>query len=79
MTALGVWTCRWRELRPISFGGITTVVGDVEQQGLSDLPADGNENGVGFVQGRRAGGLGAGGLGADGGGAYEMVDRSDRV
>lgn len=21
MTALGVWACRWRELRPIEFGG----------------------------------------------------------
>ncbi len=48
MTGLGVWTCRWRELRPISFGA----------------PAGDVENGeVGFLQGRSGAGMGADGVG----------------
>jgi protein SYS1 len=65
MTGLGVWTCRWRELRPISFGG---AVQDVET-GTSN-----GDVGVGFIQGRRGAGLGG-----DGVGVYEMVDRTEGV
>ncbi|KAG2412378.1 hypothetical protein HFD88_009935 [Aspergillus terreus] len=37
MTFLGVWACQWRELRPISFGGIA---GTGSTAGSSQPPAD---------------------------------------
>jgi len=69
---LGIWACRWRELKPISFGGGgATTGGDVEQpQAMMDIEANGGD-GVGFVQSIRN-------LGSDSG-AYEMVDRNETV
>ncbi len=38
MTVGGVWSCRWRELKPISFGGgATKGAGEYEM-----LPGEGN-------------------------------------
>jgi protein SYS1 len=74
MTVLGVWSCQYRELRPISFGGKAktpqagnTTEGSAENQ---------NEEGSGYTAGRGRG------RGRDGGGEYEMVrmnDNADRV
>ncbi|KAG4428327.1 hypothetical protein IFR05_016194, partial [Cadophora sp. M221] len=36
MTALGVWACQWRELRPITFGG------SAAQAATNDVPATGD-------------------------------------
>jgi protein SYS1 len=61
MTCLGIWACRWRELRPISFGGRgTNAVGG---NGLNEP----QEDEVGHSRGRGRG------RGRDGGGEYEMV------
>lgn len=76
--ALGTWGCRYRELRPISFGGIggrTTVpaMGGVDSgegsaggSGGGDAGLDGDEE-QGFSRGRGRG------RGRDGAGEYEMV------
>jgi hypothetical protein len=71
MTSLGVWTCQWRELRPINFGGSSTSndasnaqVSDGAQQNIGD-----EEQGFGRGRGR--------GRGRDGAGEYEMVTMKD--
>jgi protein SYS1 len=69
MTGLGVWSCRWRELRPINFGGGSAAVGE-GSAGSSTQPADSGAAGdeeQGFGRGRGRG------RGRDGGGEYEMV------
>lgn len=67
MAAGGVWACRWRELKPIQFGGkapppaaaaVTRRGGGAEEE---------EEGGAGFEMGRGRG------RGRDGGGEYEMV------
>jgi ABC-type nickel/cobalt efflux system permease component RcnA len=60
MTSLGIWACRWRELRPISFGGrgASTTAGGTEAQDVEE---------VGQSRGRGRG------RGRDGAGEYEMV------
>ena len=63
MTFLGIWSCQWRELRPISFGGnsgIATNSGEFDTENIN--PED-------VVYGRGRGR----GKGRDGGGEYEMV------
>jgi hypothetical protein len=77
MTSLGVYSCRWRELRPINFGSSTNVGGGgegVQPAGGSEMNGDGDgddlEQGYGRGRGR--------GKGRDGGGTYEMVGMSDK-
>jgi protein SYS1 len=76
LTGLGIWVCRWRELKPISFGSITGTVPATGDAFGTDVESGRHMNGtvgdegVGFIQGRRDGGPS---------GSYEMVDRSDRV
>lgn len=74
MTVLGIWACRWRELKPISIG-----VGASQQQqqqaGPSSRPhaETGNEaddDTQGFFMSR---GRGRGRNMPDGGGEFEMV------
>ena len=76
--ALGVWGCRWRELRPISFGGGGGGGGEVaasangtadvaDRDGGCDEGDDGDAE-QGFARGR-----GRGGRGRNGAGEYEMV------
>lgn len=63
MTALGVWACQWRELRPITFGGSAT-------QSTADVPVAGEAAGdeeMGYGRGRGRG------RGREGAGEYEMV------
>ncbi|KAG4416047.1 hypothetical protein IFR04_010810 [Cadophora malorum] len=63
MTALGVWACQWRELRPINFGGSAA-------QTTTDVPVAGEGAGdeeMGYGRGRGRG------RGRDGAGEYEMV------
>lgn len=77
--ALGVWGCRWRELRPIAFGGGG---GSTNKGGQQNGSAGGTgDNGEGSSrqgggEGDEEQGFGRGrgrGRGRDGGGEYEMV------
>jgi len=65
MTFLGVWSCQYRELRPINFGGskATTTNGDATTLNTTD--GGDEEQGYGRGRGR--------GRGRDGAGEYEMV------
>lgn len=67
MTFLGVWSCQYRELRPITFGGTgratTTQNRPVEPQQ--------DDEGTEYGNGRR-------GRGRDGAGQYEMVPIAER-
>lgn len=62
MTSLGVWSCQYRELQPIKFGGAARAAG---RSGATEAALE--EGGVGFVRGRGRD------AGRDGSGAYEMV------
>ena len=59
MVGGGVWACRWRELRPIEFGGAAAAAAKGKGR-------DGDE-GVGYLVGKGKGRR------RDGGGEYEMV------
>ena len=61
MTSLGIWACRWRELKPISIG-----IGGSSQQQAG--PSQTNTEAEGASRGR-----GRGRNMPDGGGEYEMV------
>jgi hypothetical protein len=65
MTALGVWSCQYRELRPINFGGssVQTSSGHAEE----NVHAEGQDLEQGYGRGRGRG------RGRDGAGEYEMV------
>lgn len=67
-TTLGIWGCRYRELRPISFGGSanTGSSGNGEGSSAAGAGGDGDEE-QGFTRGRGRT------RGRDGGGEYEMV------
>lgn len=69
MTSLGIWTCRYRELQPIKFGGRSAPqsVGTLNQSDASQA-----EEGSGYVRGSRRG------RGRDGAGQYEMVPVGER-
>jgi len=80
MAVGGVWACRWRELRPMSFGGGESGRGREGRGGgreISGGGADREEGGRGDGEeegGYEIGGKGRGrGRGRDGGGLYEMV------
>lgn len=72
--ALATWGCRYRELKPISFGGHggasatsnNTGAAGVSDNGARRLSGDGDEE-QGFSRGRGRG------RGRDGAGEYEMV------
>jgi len=71
MTTLGVYSCRWRELRPINFGGqsAATASGAVQNNGQTGA-GDGHEvadEESGYGRGSRRS------RGRDGAGEYEMV------
>ncbi len=81
----GVWACRWRELRPMSFGGGGRAErggaggsGVGERGGGREVRGEGGGAGDG-EEGYEMGGEGRGGegrekgRGRDGGGLYEMV------
>jgi len=61
MTFLGMWACRWRELKPIAFGG------KGKARAVTSTDGQGGEDGVGFDTGAGRG------RGRDGAGVYEMV------
>lgn len=68
MTSLGVYSCRWRELRPITFGGAAAAGGSSStQQADGAGAAEGGDEEQGYGRGRGRG------RGRDGGGEYEMV------
>jgi len=64
MTSLGVWTCQYRELRPINFGGAPQSTTGESSMAASTNEGD-EEQGYGRGRGR--------GRGRDGAGEYEMV------
>ena len=64
MTSLGVWSCQWRELRPINFGGNAGATSSAPRASGEAAEVD---NGVNHGRGRGRGN------GIDGGGEYEMV------
>jgi protein SYS1 len=68
MTSLGIWSCQWRELRPIIFGGSSTAQREPGSNAMaaSASEADDEEQGYGRGRGR--------GRGRDGAGEYKMVD-----
>lgn len=75
-TSLGIWGCRYRELKPISFGGnggVSTNNAGAGGNGEGSSAAAAGEDGhigdeeQGFSRGRGRG------RGRDGGGEYEMV------
>lgn len=83
--ALGVWGCRWRELRPISFGGVGggpagggrnaeqgggAAGGAPDENGHAGGPAPGEDEEMGLGGFSRGRGRGRG---RDGAGEYEMV------
>lgn len=65
MVGLGMWSCRWRELQPITFGGGAKTPAAVDGAGTIG-EQEGGSNGAGFPrsQGR--------GRGRDAAGVYEM-------
>lgn len=72
MTMGGIYACRWRELRPIIFGGGQAAAPRGDGAGPS-TPLSGETGGdeeAGFVRGSGRGR----GRGRDGAGAYEMVE-----
>ncbi|PYI25524.1 hypothetical protein BP00DRAFT_490845 [Aspergillus indologenus CBS 114.80] len=68
MTFLGIWACRWRELQPISFGGMSGSNNTGRAAGGSSQPqADGADESFSLSRGR-----GRGRNLPDGGDEYEM-------
>jgi len=74
MTSIGVWACRWRELRPINFGGVGgsitagAAVADSDLEAAASAAIEEDDAGsVGYGRGRGRG------RGRDGAGVYEMV------
>ncbi|PYI07484.1 hypothetical protein BO78DRAFT_89636 [Aspergillus sclerotiicarbonarius CBS 121057] len=87
MTFLGIWACRWRELQPISFGGIgggtsTGGAGGSAAGGGGGETQAGEEESFSFSlstgrgRGRGLGGVGGAGAGgsSSGGDEYELVE-----
>jgi hypothetical protein len=70
MTALGVWSCQWRELRPINFGGSSAAQGSGSETIAAKDAGEANDEEQGYGRGRGRG------RGRDGAGEYEMVDRN---
>lgn len=66
MTSLGVWSCQWRELRPINFGGSSSG-GTTTTENVEAGEREGGDDDQGFSRGRGRG------RGRDGVGDYEMV------
>lgn len=77
--AVGSWGCRYRELRPISFGGIgggTTAGGGTSSDVTGGGPGQHGGDGAPGVDGDEEQGFSRGrgrGRGRDGAGEYEMV------
>ena len=66
MTSLGIWSCQWRELRPINFGG----KGEAKRPTPDIGPVASDEHeGAGYGHGWGRGR----GRARDGAGEYEMV------
>jgi ABC-type nickel/cobalt efflux system permease component RcnA len=69
MTSLGVWSCQWRELRPINFGGSSAAQGSNSEIAAPTSTGEAGDEEQGYGRGRGRG------RGRDGAGEYEMVDR----
>lgn len=80
MTSLGIWSCRWRELQPIQFGGHADVNGGSGAGGQAGGDAEagsvaggGASRGDGIIGGLLNGRVW--GRGKDGGGVYELISK----
>lgn len=62
MTMGGIYACRWRELRPITFGGSAAAAP------RGEAAETGGDEEAGFIRGSNRG------MGRDGAGSYEMVE-----
>lgn len=71
MASLGVWSCQYRELRPINFGGNGGTSSNANNQ-TAENAAGGSEGVVGDEEEGFGRGRGRG-RGRDGAGEYEMV------
>jgi hypothetical protein len=68
MTSLGVWSCQYRELRPINFGGSSAAAtASASDNVMASSAAEGGDEEQGYGRGSRRG------RGRDGAGEYEMV------
>lgn len=76
MTSLGVWTCQWRELQPINFGGNRRTT---EEDSVQNQPDDVEAHASGSL--RRSmivhGNDGGGGGGGGGRSGVRDADRGD--
>ncbi|KAK5172713.1 uncharacterized protein LTR77_002833 [Saxophila tyrrhenica] len=77
MIALGIWACRWRELKPMAFGGQGSNNKGKGKAPATDDIADGRPPDAEQGEGYEMGG-GRGGRGKDGAGSYEMVGMAPR-
>jgi len=73
MTSLGVWSCQWRELRPIAFGGSATAQTAHGESATAASASEGGDEEQGYGRGRGRG------RGRDGAGEYEMVGMRGEV
>jgi hypothetical protein len=68
MTSLGVWSCQYRELRPINFGGSAApATASTSENVMAASASEGGDEEQGYGRGRGRG------RGRDGAGEYEMV------
>lgn len=67
--ALGMWGCRYRELQPITFGGLGGGTANPLPVGHSQQTHDDEEQGVARGRGR--------GRGRDGAGEYELANMGE--
>lgn len=82
MASLGIWSCQWRELRPINFGSssntaqnnsnIVTDTTGMERDISTGMEGEGDAHDAGDVEQGYGRGRGRG-RGRDGAGDYEMV------
>jgi hypothetical protein len=70
MTALGLWSCQWRELRPINFGGSGAAQSSTPETATAKDTGETGDEEQGYGRGRGRV------RGRDGAGEYEMVDRN---
>lgn len=80
MTSLGIWSCQWRELRPINFGSnpntaqnnTNTVTDSTGMERDISAGMEGEDDGTKDIEQGYGRGRGRG-RGRDGAGDYEMV------
>ena len=72
MVSLGMWACRWRELKPMSFGGGNKGKERADPSSSKEAQSAAGDGGEGYEMGSGRG------RGRDGAGTYEMVGMAPR-